>query len=74
VVSGSRPSTSVMIKAEDKKVPVIVAAKDINEIVGGIERSLTGAGFQHLQKLQAMTALLDSRFDYKALNAALGLK
>jgi len=74
VVSGSRPSTSVMIKAEDKKVPVIVAAKDINEIVGGIERSLVGAGFQHLQKLQAMTALLDSRFDYKALNAALGLK
>jgi BioD-like phosphotransacetylase family protein len=74
VVSGGKPSTSVMVKSEDKKVPVIVADKDINEIVSGIERSLAGAGFQHLHKLQAMTAMLDSRFDYKALNAALGLK
>ncbi|MEI6185780.1 MAG: AAA family ATPase [Dehalococcoidia bacterium] len=74
VVSGGRPSTSVMVKSEDKKVPVIVADKDVNEIVSGIERSLAGAGFRHLQKLQAMTAMLDSRFDYKALNAALGLK
>jgi BioD-like phosphotransacetylase family protein len=74
VVSGGRPSTSVMLKSEDKKVPVIVTDKDINEIVSGIERSLAGAGFRHLQKLQAMTAMLDSRFDYKALNAALGLK
>ncbi len=74
VVSGKRPSTSVMVKSEDKKVPVILADKDINEIVKGIEQSLAGAGFHQLQKLQAMTALLDSRFDYKALNAALGLK
>jgi BioD-like phosphotransacetylase family protein len=74
VVSGGRPSPSVMLKSEDKKVPVIVTDKDINEIVSGIERSLAGAGFRHLQKLQAITAMLDSRFDYKALNAALGLK
>jgi len=74
VVSGGRPSTSVMVKSEDKKVPVILADKDINEIVSVIERSLAGAGFHQLQKLQAMTAMLDSRFDYKALNTALGLK
>ncbi len=74
VVSGKKPTTSVMVKSEDKKVPVIVANKDINEIVSGIERSLAGAGFQQLQKLQAMTAILDSRFDYKTLNTALGLK
>jgi len=72
VVSGKRPSASVMIKSEDKKVPVIVVDKDINEIVKGIEQSLAGASFHQAQKLQAMTALLDVRFDYKALNAALG--
>ncbi|MBN1691543.1 MAG: phosphotransacetylase family protein [Dehalococcoidia bacterium] len=72
VVSGKRPSASVMIKSEDKKVPVIVVDKDINEIVKGIEQSLAGACFHQAQKLQAMTALLDVRFDYKALNAALG--
>jgi len=74
VVSGKRPSTSVMVKSEDKKVPVIVVDRDINEIVKGIEQSLAGAGFHQVQKLQAMSALLDSRFDYKALNTALGLK
>jgi BioD-like phosphotransacetylase family protein len=74
VVSGKKPSTSVMVKSEDKKVPVIVVNRDINEIIKGIEQSLAGAGFHQAQKLQAMSALLDSRFDYKALNAALGLK
>ena len=74
VVSGKKPSTSVMVKSEDKKVPVIVVDRDINEIIKGIEQSLAGAGFHQVQKLQAMSALLDSRFDYKALNAALGLK
>jgi len=53
---------------------VIVVDRDINEIVKGIEQSLAGAGFHQVQKLQAMSALLDSRFDYKSLNAALGLK
>ena len=74
VVSGGRPSTSVMVKSEDKKVPVIVSNNNVSEIISGIERSLAAAGFQQSQKLQAMTAILDSRFDYKALNAALGLK
>jgi uncharacterized protein len=74
VVSGRRPSTSVMVKSEDKKVPVIVSNKNVSEIISGIERSLAAAGFQQSQKLQAMTAILDSRFDYKALNIALGLK
>jgi len=74
VVSGGKPSTSVMVKSEDKKVPVLLVDKDITEIVSGIERSLAGASFHQIQKLQAMTAILDSRFDYKALNAALGLK
>jgi hypothetical protein len=74
VVSGRRPSTSVMVKSEDKKVPVIVTNKGVNEIISGIERSLAAAGFRQSQKLQVMTAMLDSRFDYKALNTALGLK
>ncbi len=40
----------------------------------GIEQALAAAGFHHPQKLQAMSAILDNGFDYKALNAALGLK
>jgi len=74
VISGKKPSTSVMVKSEDKKVPVIVVDRDINEIIKGIEQSLAGAGFHQAQKLQAMSVLLDSRFDYKTLYSALGLK
>ena len=74
IVTGQKPSTSVMVKAEDKKVPVMVVTKDINGVVAGIEQALCITSFHHMQKLQAMTAILDSKFDYKALNAALGLK
>jgi hypothetical protein len=74
IVTGQKPSSSVMVKAEDKKVPVMVVQKDVGEVIRGIEQALAAAGFHHPQKLQAMSAMLDAGFDYKALNAALGLK
>jgi uncharacterized protein len=73
IVSGKKPNVSVMVKAEDKKVPVMMVNKDIKDIIAGIEQALSQAKFQNAQKLQAMSAMLDSRFDYKALNAALGI-
>ena len=74
IVTGQKPTTSVMVKAEDKKVPVMIAQKDVNDVIRGIEQALAAAGFHHPQKLQAMSAMLDNGFDYKALNTALGLK
>ena len=74
IVTGQKPSTSVMVKAEDKKVPVMVVRKDVDDVIRGIEQALAAAGFHHPQKLQAMSAMLDNGFDYKALNTALGLK
>jgi hypothetical protein len=74
IVTGQKPSVSVMVKAEDKKVPVMVVQKDVSDVILGIEQALAAAGFHHPQKLQAMSAMLDAGFDYKALNAALGLK
>lgn len=74
IVTGQKPSTSVMVKAEDKKVPVMVAQKDASDVIRGIEQALASAGFHHPQKLQAMSAMLDTGFDYKALDTALGLK
>jgi len=74
IVTGQKPSISVMVKAEDKKVPVIVTQKDASDVIRGIEQALESAGFHHPQKLQAMSAMLDTGFDYKALNTALGLK
>ena len=73
IVTGRKPNASVMVKAEDKKVPVVLANKEVNEIIAGIEQALLRARFQNAHKLQAMTTILDSRFDYKVLNAALGI-
>jgi BioD-like phosphotransacetylase family protein len=70
IVTGQKPSASVMVKAEDKKVPVMIAQKDINDVISGIEKALALRGSYHPQKLQAMSAMLDTGFDYKALNAA----
>ncbi len=74
IISRTRPHATVMVKAEDKKVPVMLVDRDIPDIVSEIEKAIEGAKFHNIGKLQAMTSLLDSRFDYKTLNAALGLK
>ncbi len=72
IISGGKPTTSVMVKADDKKVPLIVVDKDIQEIVGGIEQALAAARFTNPGKLQVISNLMENRIDFKALNAALG--
>lgn len=71
IVTNRKPSAPVMVKAEDKNVPVMVVNKDISEIIAGIEQTLSEAKFQHIQKLSAFGAIMESRFDFKALTAAL---
>lgn len=73
IITGKNPNASVMVKAEDKKVPVMMVNKDIKDIIAGIEQALAKTKFQNLQKLQAMSAVLDSHFDYKAFNTVLGI-
>ena len=73
VVSGNKLNASVMVKADDKQIPVMVADQEIKDIIAGIEESLSRAKFRNIQKLQAMSYLLDSHFDYKALNIAIGI-
>lgn len=74
IVSKRKPSTSVMVKAEDKRVPLMVADKDVIDIVGAIETALAQAKFRNLVKLKAMVNLLDAGLDFKTLNAKLGFK
>jgi BioD-like phosphotransacetylase family protein len=72
IISGGKPTTSVMVKADDKKVPLIVVDKDIQDIVGGIEQALAAARFNNRGKLQVISNLMENRIDFKALNTALG--
>jgi BioD-like phosphotransacetylase family protein len=55
IVTGSKLNTSVMVKAEDKKVPVLLVNKEIKDIIVDIEQVLAKAKFQNPQKLQAMS-------------------
>jgi len=73
IVSGGRPTQSVMVKADDKKIPVMVVEKSVNEIIDGIESALSVTKFHNIQKLQALNPLLDTGLDFKAINLALGL-
>lgn len=73
IVSAKKPSGPVMVKAEDKRVPVVIVNQEINEIITGIERALAEAKFRQLQKLPAISAILDSGFDFKTLTSALAL-
>lgn len=72
IVSAGRPNPSVMVKADDKKIPVMVVDKNINEIIHGIELALNAAKFRNIQKLQALNPVLDAGLDFKAINSALG--
>lgn len=74
IVSKRKPSTSVMVKAEDERVPLMVADKDVIDIVAAIEAALAQAKFRNLAKLKAMVNLLDAGLDFKTLNAKLGFK
>jgi uncharacterized protein len=73
IVTKQKPSFPVMVKAEDKKVPVIIVNKDISEVISSTERVLAGAKFLQTQKLAAFVAILDSGFDFKTLCAALAI-
>jgi len=74
IISNGKPAKSVMVKAEDKKVPVMLVSKGVQDIVAGIEQALSAARFNNAIKLKTMSSLLESKVDMKAVNAALGIK
>jgi uncharacterized protein len=73
IVTKQRPSASVMVKAEDKGVPVIVVNKDVNEIVSGIQNALEQAKFHQSKKLHELVNIIDRMIDFKSINSALSL-
>ena len=73
VVSKGKPSASVMVKADDKHVPIMLVNRDINEIVTGIGKALEQTRFQNQQKLRTMVGLLEGKLDFKYLQQILGL-
>lgn len=73
VLSGGRePAHQVRHQAEDKGVPIIVAAESVPEIVAGIGTALANARFNQEKKVPRISQLLAEHFDFAALDRGLG--
>jgi uncharacterized protein len=73
IITKQRPSAPVMVKAEDKGVPIIVVNKDINEIISGVEQALEQARFHQSKKLSELVNNIDRMIDFESINSALSL-
>lgn len=67
------PSQSVVARAEEKEVPLILAPQDTFATVQIVE-SITGRiGFHQPRKVHRMRLLLEDHFDFDTLNKTLGI-
>jgi len=74
VLSGNTaPIPAVLQRAEDKKVPIILAKDDTATIVAGIEDALDKTRFNQERKLPKIIEIMEQHFDFKALYRELGL-
>jgi BioD-like phosphotransacetylase family protein len=69
-----KPLPFIVVKAQEKQVPIVLVKQDTIETVEGIERALKESSFRSRQKLDILTGALDSYFDFKTLYSALKLK
>jgi len=74
VTNGVKPLPVVLVQAEEKQVPIITVKQDTNAAVAGIEKALAESSFQSRQKLETLSKVLESSFDFEALYSGLGLK
>ncbi len=69
---GSEPEHQVRHQAEEKGVPIIVAAESVLEIVADIETALANTRFNQEEKVPRISQLLAEHFDFAALDRGLG--
>ena len=74
VLSGdTAPNPSVLYRAEDKEVPVILTKDDLNNIVTNIEEALAKTRFNQENKLAKLIEIMEQNFDFEAMYKGLGL-
>jgi BioD-like phosphotransacetylase family protein len=74
VTNNVKPLPFVIIRAQEKHVPIIMVKQNVSAALVGIEEALTKASFRSRRKLEMFGKVLDSCFDYQALYSELGLK
>lgn len=66
-------SSTVLLTAQEKRVPIIATGKKIPQIIDELEKALKRAGFAHPEKLRKLTSVMESHFDFATLYAKLGI-
>lgn len=70
---GVSPSHTVLRKAEDKGVPIILTKGDTVSTVNSIELALGKGKFNQEKKLPRLTEIMERQFNFKVLYKGLGL-
>ena len=74
VLSGNTaPIPAVSYRAEDKKVPIILAKEDVAAIVTSIEEALDKARLNQEKKLPRLAEIMEQHFNFQAVYQGLGL-
>ncbi len=74
VLSGNTsPIPDVLHRAEDKKIPIILAKGDTTALVTSIEDALGKTRFHQEKKLPKLTEIMEQHFNFQAVYRELGL-
>lgn len=74
VTDNVKPLQFVIVRAQEKHVPIIMVKQDTSAAIAGIEEALTKASFWSGGKLEMFGKVLDNYFDFQALYSQLGLE
>jgi hypothetical protein len=75
ILSGNlHPEPQIVARAEEQGVPIIVSRHDTMSTISLVERCFGKVRFHDPKKMVRFDSMLDERFDYAGLYAALGLK
>jgi BioD-like phosphotransacetylase family protein len=74
VTNNVKPLPFVIVRAQEKHVPIIMVEQDTSAAIAGIEEALTKASFWSGGKLEMFGKVLDNHFDFQALYSELGLE
>ncbi len=71
--TSTQPSPTVLLAAQEKRVPIITTGKKVPQIIAEIEKALEKVSFAHPEKLQKLGNAMESHFDFATLYAKLGI-
>jgi BioD-like phosphotransacetylase family protein len=74
VTNNVKPLPFVIVRAQEKHVPIIMVKQDTSGAIAGIEEAITKASFWTGGKLEMFGKVLDNYFDFQALYSELGPK